>query len=85
MSICHLWVFLFFFVVCVPAPHAASVIASAEGLAIISVVKAGFVITARGGSGIVIARLADRREFKAAGALLLNLRKAPCASYMSAE
>ncbi|XP_051911401.1 SH3 domain-containing YSC84-like protein 1 [Hippocampus zosterae] len=39
----------------------ASVIASAEGLAIISVVKAGFVITARGGSGIVIARLADRR------------------------
>ncbi|XP_061693873.1 SH3 domain-containing YSC84-like protein 1 isoform X1 [Syngnathoides biaculeatus] len=39
----------------------AQVIASAEGLAIISVVKAGFVITARGGSGIVIARLADRR------------------------
>nr|XP_057907459.1 SH3 domain-containing YSC84-like protein 1 isoform X2 [Doryrhamphus excisus] len=39
----------------------AHVIAKAEGLAIISVVKAGFVITARGGSGIVIARLADRR------------------------
>ncbi|XP_061780171.1 SH3 domain-containing YSC84-like protein 1 isoform X2 [Nerophis lumbriciformis] len=39
----------------------AHVIARAEGLAIISVVKAGFVITARGGSGIVIARLADRR------------------------
>ncbi|XP_057686594.1 SH3 domain-containing YSC84-like protein 1 [Corythoichthys intestinalis] len=39
----------------------ANVIASAEGLAIISVVKAGFVITARGGSGIVIARLGDRR------------------------
>ncbi|XP_058474979.1 SH3 domain-containing YSC84-like protein 1 [Solea solea] len=39
-------------------PH---VIAKAEGLAIISVIKAGFVITARGGSGIVIARLADRR------------------------
>ncbi|XP_061643062.1 SH3 domain-containing YSC84-like protein 1 isoform X4 [Phyllopteryx taeniolatus] len=39
----------------------ATVIASAEGLAIISVVKAGFLITARGGSGIVIARLADRR------------------------
>ncbi|KAM9835923.1 SH3 domain-containing YSC84-like protein 1 [Aulostomus maculatus] len=39
----------------------AHVIAKAEGLAIISVVKAGFMITARGGSGIVIARLADRR------------------------
>ncbi|XP_077581059.1 SH3 domain-containing YSC84-like protein 1 [Stigmatopora nigra] len=39
----------------------ANVIASAQGLAIISVVKAGFVITARGGSGIVIARLGDRR------------------------
>ncbi|XP_035500971.2 SH3 domain-containing YSC84-like protein 1 isoform X3 [Scophthalmus maximus] len=37
------------------------VIAKAEGLAIISVIKAGFMITARGGSGIVIARLADRR------------------------
>ncbi|KAF3856966.1 hypothetical protein F7725_008825, partial [Dissostichus mawsoni] len=33
----------------------------AEGLAIISVIKAGFMITARGGSGIVIARLGDRR------------------------
>ncbi|XP_068458122.1 SH3 domain-containing YSC84-like protein 1 [Clinocottus analis] len=39
----------------------AHVIAKAQGLAIISVVKAGFMITARGGSGIVIARLADRR------------------------
>uniref|UniRef100_A0A4W6CPN0 SH3 and SYLF domain containing 1 n=1 Tax=Lates calcarifer TaxID=8187 RepID=A0A4W6CPN0_LATCA len=39
-------------------PH---VIAKAEGLAIISVIKAGFMITARGGSGIVIARLSDRR------------------------
>ncbi|KAI4792016.1 hypothetical protein KUCAC02_033664 [Chaenocephalus aceratus] len=38
-------------------PH---VIAKAEGLAIISVIKAGFMITARGGSGIVIARLGDR-------------------------
>ena len=37
-------------------------IAKAEGLAIISVIKAGFMITARGGSGIVIARLADRRK-----------------------
>lgn len=40
----------------------AHVIAKAEGLAIISVIKAGFMITARGGSGIVIARLADRRK-----------------------
>ncbi|XP_076006217.1 SH3 domain-containing YSC84-like protein 1 isoform X2 [Genypterus blacodes] len=39
----------------------AHVIARAEGLAIISVIKAGFMITARGGSGIVIARMADRR------------------------
>ncbi|XP_029942419.1 SH3 domain-containing YSC84-like protein 1 [Salarias fasciatus] len=39
----------------------AHVIAKAEGLAIISVIKAGFIMTARGGSGIVIARLADRR------------------------
>lgn len=37
-------------------------IAKAEGLAIISVIKAGFMITARGGSGIVIARLGDRRK-----------------------
>ncbi|XP_066530187.1 SH3 domain-containing YSC84-like protein 1 [Hoplias malabaricus] len=39
----------------------AHVIAKAEGLAILSVIKAGFMITARGGSGIVIARLADGR------------------------
>ncbi|KAM6893920.1 SH3 domain-containing YSC84-like protein 1 [Xenentodon cancila] len=39
----------------------AHVIAKAEGLAIISVIKAGFMITARGGSGIVISRLADGR------------------------
>lgn len=41
---------------------AAHVIAKAEGLAIISVIKAGFLVTARGGSGVVIARLADRRK-----------------------
>lgn len=41
---------------------AAHVIAKAEGLAIISVIKAGFMVTARAGSGIVIARLADRRK-----------------------
>ncbi|XP_028855407.1 SH3 domain-containing YSC84-like protein 1 [Denticeps clupeoides] len=39
----------------------AHVIAKAEGLAILSVIKAGFMITARGGSGIVISRLADGR------------------------
>ncbi|KAI7804590.1 putative SH3 domain-containing YSC84-like protein 1, partial [Triplophysa rosa] len=39
----------------------AHVIAKAQGLAILSVVKAGFMITARGGSGIVIGRLADQR------------------------
>ncbi len=37
----------------------AHVIAKAQGLAILSVFKAGFMITAKGGSGIVIARLAD--------------------------
>ncbi|XP_075413298.1 SH3 domain-containing YSC84-like protein 1 [Tenrec ecaudatus] len=35
------------------------VIAKAKGLAILSVVKAGFLVTARGGSGIVVARLPD--------------------------
>ncbi|XP_030642408.1 SH3 domain-containing YSC84-like protein 1 [Chanos chanos] len=39
----------------------AHVIAKAEGLAILSVIKAGFMITARGGSGIVIGRLPDGR------------------------
>ncbi|XP_018604104.1 SH3 domain-containing YSC84-like protein 1 [Scleropages formosus] len=39
-------------------PH---VIAKAQGLAIISVIKAGFMITARGGSGVVVARLHDGR------------------------
>ncbi|MCI4382769.1 hypothetical protein PGIGA_G00018560 [Pangasianodon gigas] len=39
----------------------AHVIAKAHGLAILSVIKAGFMITARGGSGIVIARLPDGR------------------------
>ncbi|XP_069462162.1 SH3 domain-containing YSC84-like protein 1 isoform X2 [Ambystoma mexicanum] len=37
-------------------PH---VIAKAHGLAILSVIKAGFLVTARGGSGIVVARLPD--------------------------
>lgn len=53
--------FLFSFV-CMCLCDAAHVIAKAEGLAIISVIKAGFLVTARGGSGVVIARLADRRK-----------------------
>ncbi|RXM31404.1 SH3 domain-containing YSC84-like protein 1 [Acipenser ruthenus] len=39
----------------------AHVIAKAQGLAIMSVIKAGFLVTARGGSGIVVARLPDGR------------------------
>ncbi|XP_039603646.1 SH3 domain-containing YSC84-like protein 1 [Polypterus senegalus] len=39
-------------------PH---VIAKAQGLAILSVIKAGFLVTARGGSGIVVARLPGDR------------------------
>ncbi|XP_029586739.1 SH3 domain-containing YSC84-like protein 1 isoform X3 [Salmo trutta] len=39
----------------------ANILARCQGLAIITVIKAGFMITARGGSGIVIARLADGR------------------------
>ncbi|MGH0133991.1 UNVERIFIED_CONTAM: hypothetical protein FKN15_065367 [Acipenser sinensis] len=42
-----------------PGPDPAHVIAKAQGLAIMSVIKAGFLVTARGGSGIVVARLPD--------------------------
>uniref|UniRef100_A0A8C2R8D3 SH3 domain-containing YSC84-like protein 1 n=1 Tax=Capra hircus TaxID=9925 RepID=A0A8C2R8D3_CAPHI len=44
-----------------PSSFAAHVIAKAKGLAILSVIKAGFLVTARGGSGIVLARLPDGR------------------------
>uniref|UniRef100_A0A3B3VQL1 SH3 domain-containing YSC84-like protein 1 n=1 Tax=Poecilia latipinna TaxID=48699 RepID=A0A3B3VQL1_9TELE len=61
----------------------AHIIAKAEGLAIISVIKAGFMVTARGGSGVVIARLADRRKSSAAYCvqvsdlvIILNQRRA---------
>ncbi|XP_069351383.1 SH3 domain-containing YSC84-like protein 1 [Eulemur rufifrons] len=37
----------------------AHVIAKAKGLAVLSVIKAGFLVTARGGSGIVLARRPD--------------------------
>ena len=40
---------------CIPA----DTIANAAGLCILSVFKLGFLITARGGSGIVIAKLED--------------------------
>nr|KAF6448765.1 SH3 and SYLF domain containing 1 [Rousettus aegyptiacus] len=40
-------------------PPAAHVVATAKGLAVLSVVKAGFLVTARGGSGVVLARLPD--------------------------
>ncbi|XP_004686151.2 PREDICTED: SH3 domain-containing YSC84-like protein 1 [Condylura cristata] len=39
----------------------AHVIARAKGLAILSVIRAGFLVTARGGSGVVLARLPDGR------------------------
>ncbi|XP_038656305.1 SH3 domain-containing YSC84-like protein 1 isoform X3 [Scyliorhinus canicula] len=39
----------------------AHVIAKAQGLAILSVIKAGFLVTARAGSGIVLGRLPDGR------------------------
>ncbi|KAI8783479.1 SH3 domain-containing YSC84 protein 1 [Biomphalaria glabrata] len=40
----------------------AGIIAKAKGLAIITVFKAGFLVTARGGSGIVIAKLSEDGE-----------------------
>uniref|UniRef100_A0A4X2KJN1 SH3 domain-containing YSC84-like protein 1 n=1 Tax=Vombatus ursinus TaxID=29139 RepID=A0A4X2KJN1_VOMUR len=43
----------------IEALSATHVIAKAKGLAILSVIKAGFLVTARGGSGIVLARLPD--------------------------
>jgi len=40
----------------------AGILARAEGLAILTVVKVGFLVTARAGSGIVIAKLGHRSE-----------------------
>lgn len=40
----------------------ASIIANAKGLAIITVVRVGFLVTARGGSGLVIAKLSDNSK-----------------------
>ncbi|CAG5135804.1 unnamed protein product [Candidula unifasciata] len=46
----------------------AGILAKAKGLAIITVFKAGFLVTARGGSGIVIAKL-DRENWSAPSAI----------------
>ncbi|KAK7893239.1 hypothetical protein WMY93_022391 [Mugilogobius chulae] len=62
-------------------PH---VIAKAEGLAIISVIKAGFMVTARGGSGIVIARLADRLWERWTDGEVERLSRSLCAAHESA-
>ena len=43
---------------------AAHVIAKAKGLAVLSVIKAGFLVTARGGSGVVLARLPDGSKWR---------------------
>ncbi|XP_041365917.1 SH3 domain-containing YSC84-like protein 1 [Gigantopelta aegis] len=40
----------------------ASILAKAKGLAIITVFKAGFLVTARGGSGVVIAKLEEEDD-----------------------
>lgn len=40
----------------------AGILLKAKGLAIITVFKAGFLVTARGGSGIVIAKMNDEPE-----------------------
>jgi lipid-binding SYLF domain-containing protein len=37
----------------------AGIISGAQGLAILTIAKAGFLVTARAGTGIVIARLRD--------------------------
>lgn len=42
---------------------AVGILAKAKGLAIITVFKAGFLVTARGGSGIVIAKLKDEIDY----------------------
>ena len=39
------------------------ILAKARGLAILTVFKAGFLVTARGGSGIVIAKLRDELDY----------------------
>ena len=44
----------------VDVPSAAGILVNAEGLAILTVVKVGFLVTARAGSGIVIAKLGRR-------------------------
>lgn len=42
---------------------AVGILAKARGLAILTVFKAGFLVTARGGSGVVIAKLRDELDY----------------------
>jgi len=53
--------------------YLAGILARAEGLAILTVVKVGFLVTARAGSGIVIAKLGQRSQsFLCRGYLLFT-------------
>uniref|UniRef100_A0A8D0G0T0 SH3 domain-containing YSC84-like protein 1 n=1 Tax=Strix occidentalis caurina TaxID=311401 RepID=A0A8D0G0T0_STROC len=54
-------------------PH---VIAKAKGLAVLSVIKAGFLVTARGGSGIVLARLPNGSKWVSDLVIILNHERA---------
>ena len=47
----------------VVVPPSVGILARARGLAILTVFKAGFLVTARGGSGIVIAKLGDDLDY----------------------
>jgi len=42
--------------------YSAGLLVRAEGLAILTVVRVGFLVTARAGSGIVIAKLGHRSQ-----------------------
>ena len=44
-------------------PYAVGILSKAKGLAILTVFKAGFLVTARGGSGIVIAKTRDDLDY----------------------
>ena len=53
--------------------YLAGILAKAEGLAILTVVKVGFLVTARAGSGIVIAKLGNRSELYCTRGYLLDV------------
>lgn len=42
----------------------AGLVSNAAGLAVLTVAKVGFLVTARGGSGIVIAKLEDDSKYQ---------------------